>query len=107
MFISDSSPVQHFYVAVCSTSQVLLLFPNQADFVVCFAPDRSWKTLVQWQLNSMADEVVSVQCLLEVVTLCICSLTQMSTTEQETFDQHMRMIEVKLEKGLNLHTDLR
>jgi len=52
-------------------SQVLLSFPSQADFVVCFAPDRSWKILVQLQWNSMADEVVSVQCLSEVDTLYI------------------------------------
>jgi len=49
--------------------QVLLPFPSQADFVVCFAPDQSWKYYVQLQQNSMADEVVSVQCLSEVVTL--------------------------------------
>jgi len=57
----------------------------------------------------MADEVVSVQCLSEVVTLYICSFTQTSTTQQATFSQHMGMIEVKLEMGLNLwwmHTDL-
>ena len=56
-------------------SQVLLPFPSQADFVVCFAPDRSWKILVQLQRNSMADEVVSVQCLSEVVTLYILQFT--------------------------------
>jgi len=82
-------------------SQVLLPFPSRADFVVCFAPERSWKILVQLQRNSMADEVVSVQCLSEVVTLYICSLPQMSTMQQATFGQHMRMIEVKLEMGLN------
>jgi len=42
-------------------SQVLLPFPNQADFVICFARDRSWKTLVQLQRNSTADEVFSVK----------------------------------------------
>jgi len=82
-------------------SQVLLPFPSQADFVVCFAPDRSWKILVQLQQNLMADEVVSVQCLSEVVTLYICSLPQTSTTQHATFGQHMRMIEVKLQMGLN------
>jgi len=50
----------------------------------------------------MADEVVSVQCLSEVVTLYIYSLTQTSTTQQATFGQLMRMTEVKLEIGLNL-----
>jgi len=83
-------------------SQVLLPFPSQADFVVCFAPDQSWKILVQLQRNSMADEVVSVQCLSEVVTLYTCSLPQTSITQQATFGQHMRMIEVTLEMGLNL-----
>jgi len=83
-------------------SQVLLPFPSQADFLVCFAPDRSWKILVKWQWNSMADEVISVQCLSEVVTLYICSLTQTSATQQATFSQHMQMTEVKLEMGLIL-----
>jgi len=82
-------------------SQVLLPFPSQADFIVCFAPDQSWKILVQLQRNSMADEVVSVQCLSEVVTLYICSLPQTSTTQQATFSQHMQLIEVKQEMGLN------
>jgi len=83
-------------------SQVLLPFPSQADFVICFARDRSWKTLVQLQRNSMADEVFSVQCLSEVVTLGICSLKKTSTTEQATFGQYMQVIEVELETGLNL-----
>jgi len=50
----------------------------------------------------MADEVISVQCLSEVVTLYICSLTQTSATQQATFSQHMQMTEVKLEMGLIL-----
>jgi len=83
-------------------SQVLLPFPSQADFIVCFAVERSWKILVLLQWNLMADEVVSVQCLSEVVTLYICSLTQTSITQQATFGQHMRMIEAKLEMGLNM-----
>ena len=102
MCISDANPIQQFHIAVCSMSQVLLPFSYQADFVVCFAQGRCWKTLVQLQRNLMADEVVSVQCSWDVVTLCSCSLTQTSTTEQATFVQHMRLIEAKLETGLNL-----
>jgi len=82
--------------------QVLLPFPSQADFVVCFARDRSWKTLVQLQRNSTTDEVFSVQCLSGVVTLGICSLKQTSITEQTTFGQYMRVIEVKPEMDLSL-----
>ena len=46
------------------------------------------RSLVLLQWNSMPDEVVSVQCLSEVVTLYICSLTQTSTTQHATFGQH-------------------
>jgi len=34
-------------------SQVLLPYPSQADFVVCFAPDLSWKILIELQRNSI------------------------------------------------------
>ena len=63
MFISVANPVQFSISTQLSVAcQVLLPFPSQADFNICFAPDRSWKILIQLQWNSMADEVVSVQC---------------------------------------------
>ena len=102
MFITVSNPVQFSISMQLSVAcRKFCCLSNQAPFVVCFAPDRSWKILVQLQWKSMADEVVSVQCLSEV-SVYICSLPQTSTTQEATFGQHMRMIEVKLEMGPNL-----